>query len=137
MSTFNYTGLLTKVRVLLDKFGADITLVRLDQTAGDITKPWLGPADVSAGHTTVKTSAVIVPPNTVRQFGLTALGIGTEWMDVLQKSEMIVIGTYDSAFNIEDYQEILDQGGLRWGIIGAQVLKPAETALLFFLGVRR
>lgn len=132
MSTFDYAGLKTTVDELMAEFGRSITLRRMPRTAADPAQPWRGPADPGTPVDTVL-DAVFVPPNTVRQFGLTALGEGTETVDLLRFSEQIVIIAQDE--DIRPNDQIID--GPVWSILGYQVLRPGDTFMLGFLGVRR
>lgn len=118
---------------LIKKNGREITLIGLNETAADTSKPWKGPA--TGGETDLIVSGVFVPPNTVRQFGLTALGEGTEFMDLITLSEQVII-IAQGDIDIRTFTEVLDRSE-RWGIIGMQVLRPGDVTLLSFIGVRR
>lgn len=117
---------------LIKNNGRSISLIRLNETPDDPQKPWKGP---SGAETTVAVNGVFVPPNTVRQFGLSALGEGTEFKDLVSFSEQIIIVSQGDE-DIRKFTSVLD-GGVRWGIIGTQVLKPGTKILLGFIGVRR
>lgn len=118
---------------LIKKNGREITLIGLNETAADPSKPWNGPA--AGGETDLIVSGVFVPPNTVRQFGLTALGEGTEFRDLITLSEQVII-IAQGDIDIRTFTDVLDRGE-RWGIIGMQVLRPGPITLLSFIGVRR
>lgn len=118
---------------LIKKNGREITLIGLNETAADPLKPWNGP--VAGGEENLIVSGVFVPPNTVRQFGLTALGEGTEFMDLITLSEQVII-IAQGDIDIRTFTEVLDRNE-RWGIIGMQVLRPGDVTLLSFIGVRR
>lgn len=130
----DYVKLSATALRLISKNGREINLVRKAQGAADPTKPWDGPTGGTDTLTPIK--AVFVPPNTVRQFGLTALGQGTEFMDLIAMSEQIVIVNPES-LELKDYSAVIEADGSSWGIIGLQVLKPGPIQLLAFLGVRR
>jgi hypothetical protein len=129
----DYAKLSATATRLITKNGRVINLVRKELTPDDPAKPWDGTADPD---TLTPISAVFVPPNTVREFGLTALGQGTEFNDLIASSQQIVI-LNPVLLDLRDYTSMIDSGGERWGIIGIQVLKPGDTQLLGFLGVRR
>ncbi len=133
MAAFDYSGLLAVSTRLITEFGRVITLSGLSAVSADTDKPWEGPASVAG--TPLSLSGVFVPPNTVRQFGLTALGAGTEFRDLITFSEQIII-TMPGETDIRDYTNVND-GGVVWGIIGIQVLKPGTVTLLAFIGIRR
>jgi len=132
LSTFDYAGLKADVDLLMTEFGRSITLRRTDRTPADAAQPWKGPSDPGTSVDVVL-DAVFVPPNTVRQFGLTALGEGTEVVDLLRFSEQIVIVAQD--IDLRDYDQVIDTVPYR--IIGYQVLRPGDVYMLGFLGVRR
>lgn len=129
----DYVRLAATASRLIEKSGRSITFVKLNETADDPAKPWRGPPD--GGDTNLPLFGVFVPPNTVRQFGLSALGEGTEFDDLVTRSEQIII-TFQGENDLRDYTEVEDRGE-RWGIIGLQVLRPGDTTLLAFVGVRR
>ncbi len=115
----NYTSLAALATRLIAANGRAITLVSMR-----------GAADVPL-------SGVFVPPNTVRQFGLTALGQGTEFNDLIAMSEEICI-TAQGDVDVREYKILRDSAPVMdWGIIGLQVLKPGDTNLIAFIGVRR
>lgn len=129
----DYTKLQATANRLIEENGRAISLVRLSQTPADSNKPWQGPADDEEEFEEVY--GCFVPPNTVRQFGITSLGEGTEVQDLVKHSEQIII-TAQGDLDVRSYSEILDRDE-RWGIVGIQVLRPGNTTLLSFIGVRR
>lgn len=133
MSTFDYASLKTTVDALMTEFGRSITLRRTDRTPADTNKPWDGPANPGT-PATITLDAVFVPPNTVRQFGLTALGEGTEVIDMLAFSEQIAIIAQD--VDVRGYDTVVD-GGATWNVLAYQVLRPGDVYMLGFLGIRR
>jgi len=129
----DYVRLAATANRLIEKNGRSIQFVRLNEDPADPTKPWNGPA--AGGEGNLDLFGVFVPPNTVRQFGLTALGEGTEFQDLLTMSEQVII-TAQAENDLRLYTEVVDRSQ-RWGIIGLQVLRPADVTLLAFVGVRR
>lgn len=129
---FDYSEIIEVAKELIEEFGREVTLIREAQAAADPNKPWEGPAD--GGETEVTLYSVVVPPNQVRIFGLSALGQATEFVDLMAMSEYIHIifpGTHD----VRKFTHVDD--GERFSITGAQVLKPGNDQLLAYLGVRR
>ena len=90
MATFDYTEIIEVADELTAEFGRAVTFRADDVTPADPNQPWDGGGST---ETTVELNAVFVPPNTVRQFGVTALGQGTEFMDMLQMSEQMLSST--------------------------------------------
>jgi len=119
---------------LINKRGSSIELIKLDETAANSARPWKGPP-LTPTEGTLPLKGVFVPPNTVRQFGLSALGLGTQLEDMISMSEQVII-VAQGEVDIREYTEVLDSGS-RWGIFASQVLKPGDVTLLGFLGVRR
>lgn len=131
----DYTRTAATADRLITKFGRPVTFINPSDTPVDPTRPWDG--NTSAGDTSVTLNAVMVPPNTVRQFGLTALGEGTEFRDLVTFSQEILIA-YPEDNDLRQFNHILDgTPPVRWTVIGLQVLKPATVQLLAFVGVRR
>jgi hypothetical protein len=129
----DYARLAITASQLIQNNGRSITFVKLSETIADANKPWNGPdAD---DESTLALNGVFVPPNTVRQFGLSALGEGTEFKDLIAFSEQIII-TAQGENDLREYTSVIDRDD-RWGIIGLQVLRPGDTTLLAFVGVRR
>lgn len=133
MATFDYTEIIEVADELTAEFGRAVTFRADDVTPADPNQPWDGGGST---ETTVELNAVFVPPNTVRQFGVTALGQGTEFMDMLQMSEQIAI-VYQGDNDLRNFDYIDDPGLGRWKIIGLQVLRPADDNILSFVAVRR
>ena len=129
----DYVRLAQTAERLIKNNGRSISFVKLNETPANANRPWKGPG--AGGETTLALNGVFVPPNTVRQFGLTALGEGTEFKDLVTFSQQIII-VAQGENDLREYTSVLD-GSVRWGIIGLQVLRPGDTTLLGFVGVRR
>lgn len=128
----DYVKLAATTERLVADYGRLITFIRKSEVAADPIRPWgvRTGADIS-----FETSSVFVPPNTVRQFGLSSLGQGTEFDDLIVFSDYIGIffpGTND----IRAFTHVID-GAETFGIIGLQILKPGDIQLLGFVGIRR
>lgn len=130
----DYVRLAATAKRLIDKNGRQISFVKLNETPENSSRPWNGP-DEDGADTLLALRGVFVPPNTVRQFGLTALGEGTEFQDLIAFSQQIII-TAQGENDLREYTSVIDRSD-RWGIIGLQVLRPADVTLLAFVGVRR
>lgn len=128
----DYVRLAATAQRLVEANGRLITFIRNNETPDDPDKPWEGSTGVD---TTLELSGVFVPPNTVRQFGLTALGQGTEFKDLISFSEEIAI-VFPETSDLRQFTHVLDDA-VRWGITGIQVLKPGNTQVLAFVGMRR
>jgi hypothetical protein len=128
----DYVRLAATAQRLITNSGRTITLVQPGLTALDPAKPWDGPGPA---ETKLPIPGTFVPPNTVRQFGLTALGKGTEFQDLIAFSEQIIIA-YPGSADVSKFVFVRD-GNIDWNIIGVQSLTPGDTQILAFIGVRR
>lgn len=133
----DYVKLLAVANKLINKNGRNIILQHEQRTPADPDKPWRGPQLEKDGGTPVKlpVRGVFVPPNTVREFGITSLGEGTLMEDMIAVSQQIVI-IAGTEVDLRQFDTIKDRSE-SWGIKGLQVLRPGEITLLAFIGVRR
>lgn len=131
----DYVAVAATAKRLIEANGRQVTFYAADQTDSDPTKPWLGPATVKSGAGT-SLYGVFVPPNTVRQFGLTALGRGTDFDNLFRVSEQIGIVFPEGGLDVRQFS-IVEDGGIDWKIIGIQELKPGDLNVLAFVGLRR
>ena len=131
----DYVKIAATAKRLVEANGRLVTFYGVDQTSSDPAAPWNGPSVVKSGVGTAL-YGVFVPPNTVRQFGLTALGRGTEFDDLFRFSEQVGIVFPEGGLDLRQFS-IVEDGGTEWKIIGLQELKPAERSVLAFVGVRR
>lgn len=128
----DYVKLAATAKRLVAANGRTITFVQNSEVAVDPDKPW---GATEEQRTVLVTSAVFVPPNTVRQFGLTALGQGTEFVDLVAFSDYIGI-FFPGTVDCRKFSHVED-GAETFGIIGLQILKPGDVQLLGFVGIRR
>jgi len=130
----DYVKLSATAKRLIEANGRVITLIQDNKVPASAAEPWKG---ATPGTETISSiSGVFVPPNTVRQFGLTSLGKGTEMIDMIDRSEQIAIVNPETR-ELAQFSHLQEADGTRWGIIGLQILKPADIQLLAFIGVRR
>lgn len=128
----DYVRLQATALRLINENGRAITLVRKSRTPADANEPWNGPTGMD---TSLSLVGVFVPPNSVREFGLPALGEGTEYVDMLRFSQQIVI-VAPQANDVRGYEIVRDRS-VDWGILATQVLRPGDLTMLAFIGVRR
>lgn len=129
----DYLGLKEMTDTLIKESGRSVTFIRQDESAVSSTKPWNGFS--SGSEITFSTYGVFTTPSAAKQFGLMALGAGTEYDDVVSFSEQVIMVSPGET-DLREYPNVLDQE-VRWKVIGLQVLKPSTTTLLAFVGVRR
>lgn len=130
----DYVKMASTAQRLIRENGREVIFVRKPQSSLDPNKPWNGP-DPIAQEITITLSGVFVPPNQIRQFGLSALGEGTEFRDLIDFSEQVII-VYPGDTDLKDYKTIRDNG-INWNMVGLQFLKPGTVPLLAFVGTRR
>ena len=130
----NYTKLAATARRLVEASGRPVNLIKLDPT-GESGKPWDGPADPRATPAdSLDCHGVFVPP------GSGGLGAMVESNDLFKTSQQICILTVDAGtwtMDALEAEELVDEDGTYWRVNVAQELKPASSALLWFVGVSR
>jgi len=129
----DYVKLAATAERLVTKNGRTVTLVRTGEVPVDVDKPWLG--NVAAGETTLVVPAVQLLPNAVRIFGLSALGEASRLSELISNSEIVYI-LFQGEVDLKPFTFVRD-GGIDYQIEATQSLKPANTTVLGFVGVRR
>jgi hypothetical protein len=129
----DYTKIAETAERMIGKNGREIIFRKPDLTPLDANKPWNGPDPDEYTEITLK--AVFVPPNTVRQFGLTALGAGHEVSDLFSYIHKLFI-LFPGENDITQYPILIDEG-IEFNLVGYQLLRPANLNVLAFVGARR
>ncbi|MCK5131701.1 MAG: hypothetical protein KAR40_06060 [Candidatus Sabulitectum sp.] len=127
----DYVKLAATALRLIAAAGREITVIKFNQTPADAGKPWEGPSDpqtVPDATSTVK--GVFVSPA-----GAPALGLQAISEDLLKITVEIAI-VHAGSFDLAEADEIID-GGVHKTISFVDKLKPADTTLLYFIGVAR
>lgn len=133
MSDAFYANIERTVTGLITRFGRDVQFIRESRTPSDSTKPWNGPG---AGQQEVLTlKGVFTNPNTVREFGITSLGLGTEFVDLMEMSQQVII-TNSGDNDLRQYRVARDNG-IDWNFLAVQQLRPGNVGILSFVLVRR
>lgn len=130
----NYVRLAATSRRLIEKNGRDIQFFKPSSAPASPSKPWNGPISLDPDDS-VTLKAVFAPPNTVRQFGLTALGEGTQYDDLFSFVETICI-FFPGENDIRQFKFVRD-ASVDWNVVAFQLLKPADIQLVGYLGLRR
>ena len=126
----DYNKLAVLAERLVTEAGRTVTLVRVSETPADVAAPWNG---VTGVETTLVVPAVQLLPNSVRVFGLSALGEAGKLDGLVSVSELVYI-IFAGENDLKQYTLVRD--GQDYGIMATQSLKPANTTLLGFIGVR-
>lgn len=131
----DYVEIANIAKTLIDENGREVTIVRFDQSPGDPTKPWRGPADPRATpDATATVKGVFVPPS-----GAAKLGLSTVDQDLMKRTSEILIvapGADAPPFDLATANEIIDDG-VNKRITFVETLRPNVVTLLYFVGVER
>lgn len=125
----NYTKLLATVERLIANAGRVVTFEQLDDEAIDSSKPWRGPGEPTA-LLVDDNPAVFVPPS--------GFDFGKELVqdELLARCEQVCLTAPSTVLDLNNCTCVVD-GGVRWAVVWAQELKPADVSLLFAIGVKR
>lgn len=104
-----------------------MSFVRYSETPSDASKPWNEPTGSS---TSVSLYAVVASPSLQR-----LLGKGIDLSNLIESSDQILIVAQGST-DISQFSEVVDDGEI-FGITDIQILKPGDTSLLSYVGVKR
>jgi len=130
MAALDYDEFTTLALELIRDTGREITIEKLLAAPQDEDKPWRGVGtDGQTVEASVDTFGTFVPPSG------TDLGQIVTDKELLKRVEQVVLVPGNEE-PIELYTSILD-GGSRWKIDWAQVLKPGDTIVLYAFGIKR
>ena len=129
MSTYNYAAIVPRVRAKIKAYGRAVTFSKRSATSAPSNDPLAGPQGGDVISTSV--DAVFVPIT-----GLASLGIATTKIEAFKTSEQVAL-LPPATFDYAEQQFLIDNDGSVWKINIIDMLKPAETALLFYIGVSR
>lgn len=121
----DYAALAAQAKTLVEGTGRSMTFVlNTEPTAldADTWQDELPDVNVSG-------SGVAVPPSSAVSLGLSTTG------DMVKNSTQIIIAVADSS--IVNAREVIDSDSSVWRVTGVETLRPAETTLLYFVGVAR
>lgn len=128
----DYVSLTATAQRLITKNGRSVTLLKFDSTPEEAAKPWNGPSNPrGTPDAELPIDAVFVEPSAAVK-----LGLSLETDDLVKRSEQIMIVSPGVAADLSTYNEVLDDSEY-WKITGIQVLKPASSVVLGFVGVAR
>jgi len=124
----DYAELATLAQELIDDAGRDVTIVRFKQSANDSAKPWQGPGS----PTTVPNATATV------KAVMAAQGLGFKGMDqdLMKKAEQFCLVGPTAGFDLATANAVID-GSTHWRVLFIEMLKPADTVLLYIMGLGR
>lgn len=130
----DYVKSLATAKRLIQEAGRQVTILQLASTSAEPTQPWASPTTPRATpDASTMVYAVAVPPSSAQQ-----LGLGVVAEDLMARVSQILIcepGT-DDPDNLHLYH-IVQDGGHDHKIVFAERLRPADTTLLYYLGLER
>lgn len=125
----DYAKLAATAKRLVTNAGTSVEFARLNSTPANPSMEWRGATDAETGETTVAGVAVRVEPSSAQR-----LGLSVEKDGFVKRSQAILIAVPDS--DITDFDRATFDG-VSYNIEGMQVLRPTDTTLLYFVGIRR
>jgi hypothetical protein len=132
---FDYSGVSKKAKKLVDKFGRNITFVKLDEVVADPTKPWEGAATPRVDpESSITLKGVFVPPSSSVELGLQTIKPGMS--DRAKQIIILAPGVAHVDVEFEQYDEVID-GTVRWKIVQVETLKPGSDRIVYFVEVER
>jgi hypothetical protein len=132
---FNYGRVVAKAKKIVDKFGRDVTFVKLDESLTDSSKPWRGSVTPRVNpESSIVIRGVFVPPSSSVELGLQTIKPGTT--DRAKQILIIVPGSEHADVEFEQYDEVVD-GNVKWKIVQVETLKPGPTRVAYFVEVER
>ena len=132
MTSFPYTEIAQSAKTLIESTGREITLRKRNRASADPAQPWNGPAAGSDEEVTL--TATFVPVSSAQ-----SLGMRIDRIDGASEATQVAIiapGSPYSGFDLAEADEIID-GSIVSKVTFVETLKPADTVVLYYLGVKR
>lgn len=129
----DYEALAQQAEALIAEYGREVTIISFNTTPADVSQPWKGAVNPRTDpDASVETSACFVNPSSALE-----LGISTEDSDLVKRSSQIMMVSPGTTItdDLSKFDEVIDYDDTRWKITAVETLKPAETTLLYFIGV--
>jgi len=114
---------------MISEYGRLVDFHQLSETPVDPDKPLEGNG---APTTIAGVWACFVEPSSLRQLGIRVTREGV-WKD----STQIALVAPDGINDLTDFTSITDSDGSTWAIDATDKLRPGETTVLYFIGVKR
>lgn len=118
----DYAPTLATSKRLIDKFGRTVTLASIVSAPLEEDKPWLGATEVPTLTSQLPIKAAFI--------GLSKR-LGEEFLKDLE--EVAVVATAD---DLSGYHVVLE-GTTRWNIVRMETVRPGDTRLITYLGLKR
>lgn len=127
--SYDYSGDVAFAQEMVAEYGRLVTLVSDAQevdAADPLGAPTTDPVEVS------DVRAVVVYPS-----GLINLGLSVRSRELMKEAEQIAIIAADGTNDFSQFTGMIDTDGSVWAVTKTEVFKPGDTAILYYLGVKR
>lgn len=115
---------------LITKHGRPVTFIEMSSATATPAFPFEGPTNPQAAPTrTLVTVGCFVEPDSLQR-----LGISTKFMELLQRSDRIVL--VPGPEDLEGFNSVSDESK-NYGITGIETLRPGLTNILHYVGTMR
>lgn len=128
---YDYTDDVAFALEMIAEYGRAILFVKQSSTPGNPAKPLHGPT--AAPLVVPDIMAVFVEPSSVIRLGAAVNQNPGLWKETTKIALVAPDGTND----FTTFTTITDTDGSGWKIEHTEELKPGDTALLYYVGVRR
>lgn len=131
----DYERMAATTQRLIEKNGRRISILRLNRTPTDPSKPWRGgetPRDPEAVKVDVK--GTFVEPASLARYGFYERD--DELVKRVTQYVLVAGNSVGQEKNFEEFDEVVD-GDIHWKITRVRMLKPADRVMLYAIGVRR
>lgn len=127
----DYTAMAAMAQEMVDDNGRTVTMIRWKQAPADASKPWEGPDDPRGTPDATDTVVGCFVP-------LSGSGLAKETIDgdALKRTREVCLIGPGAGFDLATANEMID-GSVHKRITFVQTLKPADTVLLYYVGVDR
>ena len=129
----DYAAKLAKVKAKIRAKGRQITLSNIDPDSADTNKPWLAATNPRDPLNTDSTTIYAV---NVPMIAASSLGIRSEAVELYKDTQSVYIAEpgENTPEDFDQYQLVTD-GNQEFKISFIEKLKPADTTLLYYIGV--
>lgn len=127
--SYDYSGDVAFAQEMVAEYGRLVTLIS-DAQEVDASDPLGAPTTDPVEVAGVR--AVVVYPS-----GLINLGLSVRSRELMKEAEQIAIIAADGTNDFSQFTGMIDTDGSVWAVTKTEVFKPGDTAILYYLGVKR
>lgn len=123
-------SLVDTVRTMIAQYGRSVVFQKLDRSAADPARPWLG-AGAQQVTTSLSASAVFVPASGESLSGMTVDE------ELLKRVERVLLVAYPiTGEDLENYDQVVDRSKT-YTIDWTKPLEPGDQKYLWAMGLKR